>query len=153
MSFSLRSPAFQNGELIPRRYTADGDNVSPPLEWSDPPPGTRSFALIVEDPDAPSGTFRHWGVYNIPGTRRALPEGAEHARAEGLGLAINDLGNARYDGPVPPRGHGVHHYHFRLFALDTESLAQAPKLSVEDIGKAAQEHALAEAELVGNYER
>src|SRR5690606_41927134 len=101
MSFSLRSPAFQNGELIPRRYTADGDNVSPPLEWSDPPPGTQSFALIGEDPDAPSGTFRHWGVYHIAGSRRALHEAAEQAKAEALRLALNDLSHAPYAGPVP----------------------------------------------------
>jgi len=154
MPFSLKSPSFQNDQPIPPRYTADGDNLSPPLEWSEPPPGTQSFALIVEDPDAPSGMFRHWGVYNIPGARRTLPEGAGHgARTEGMGQGVNDFGHPRYDGPAPPRGHGVHHYHFRLLALDTESLTQAPRMSIEDIKKAAQAHALATAELVGTYER
>lgn len=154
MPFSLRSPSFQNNKPIPRRYTADGENLSPPLEWSDPPPGTKSFALIVEDPDAPSGLFRHWGLYNVAGSRRMLPEGVAHgAKTEDLGLGVNDFGHPRYDGPAPPRGHGVHHYHFRLFALDTESLTQAPKMSVEDVKKVAEEHALAEADLVGTYER
>lgn len=154
MAFTLRSSAFENSQPIPPRYTADGDNLSPPLEWSDPPPETKSFALIVEDPDAPTGTFRHWGLYKIDGTRRVLPEGVGHGtKTEGLGSGINDFGHPRYDGPAPPHGHGVHHYHFRLFALDDEVLSQVPKASVEDIKKAAQDHALAEAELVGTYQR
>ena len=75
MPFELKSPAFSNEQRIPVKYTGDGENLSPPLEWSDPPPGTKSFALVVEDPDAPSGIFRHWGLYNIMAERRMLPEG------------------------------------------------------------------------------
>ncbi len=113
MNFLLRSPAFADGSPIPRKYSHEGANMAPPLQWENPPAGTRSYALIVEDPDAPRGTFRHWGVYGIGGDRQELPEGAGAA----LGRAVNDFGRRDWDGPEPPRGHGVHHYHFRLAAL------------------------------------
>ena len=107
MAFTLSSPAFRNGETIPAKYTGDGENISPPLAWTDPPPGTRSFALIIEDPDAPTGTFRHWGIYNIGAGRSALPEGIEHGAAtEPMSRAINDFSHPRYDGPAPPTGQG-----------------------------------------------
>jgi Raf kinase inhibitor-like YbhB/YbcL family protein len=94
------------------------------------------------------------GLFNIMESRRLLPEGVGHGvKAEDLGAGINDFGRPRYDGPAPPEGHGVHHYHFRLFALDTEKLSQAPKATVEEIKAATQDHALAAAELVGTYER
>lgn len=161
MAFSLTSPAFRNGERIPSEYTADGANFSPPLQWSDPPQGTRSFALVVEDPDAPSGTFRHWGLYNIMGERTLLPEGlgaagkakSEAMKSEALGEGINDFGEPHYHGPAPPKGHGTHHYHFKLAALDVETLSQAPKLAAADIWKAAEKHMLGQAELVGTYSR
>src|SRR5690606_42080587 len=98
MPFSLKSPSFQNDQPIPPRYTADGDNLSPPLEWSEPPPGTQSFALIVEDPDAPSGVFRHWGGYTIPGGPRTPRQAAGHgARTGGMGQGRRDLGHPRCD--------------------------------------------------------
>jgi Raf kinase inhibitor-like YbhB/YbcL family protein len=154
MTFSLTSPAFRDGEQIPTKYTGDGENVSPPLAWSDAPAGTKSFALIVEDPDAPSGTFRHWGIYNIMGERSTLPEGVGHgAKTEKLGKGVNDFGEPRYRGPAPPKGHGTHHYHFKLAALDVEELSRAPKLPVEDVWKAAEKHMLAQADLVGTYSR
>ncbi|WP_119304171.1 YbhB/YbcL family Raf kinase inhibitor-like protein [Dongia deserti] len=154
MTFELRSPAFRDRQRIPVKYTVDGEDVSPALEWSDPPRNTRSFALIVEDPDAPTGTFRHWGVYNIMSERDRLPEGIGHGvKTEDLGMGINDFGEPRYRGPAPPKGHGTHHYHFKLLALDVESLMQAPKVSVADIWKAAQGHTLGQAELVGTYSR
>lgn len=166
MAFSLTSPAFRDGERIPSEYTADGANFSPPLQWSDPPQGTKSFALVVEDPDAPSGTFRHWGLYNITGERTLLPEGlgaggkakseamkSEAMKSEAMGKGINDFGEAHYHGPAPPRGHGTHHYHFKLAALDVETLSQAPKLTAADIWKAAEKHMLGQAELVGTYSR
>ncbi|WP_407148944.1 YbhB/YbcL family Raf kinase inhibitor-like protein [Bradyrhizobium sp. ORS 86] len=154
MTFSLTSPAFPDGGQIPAKYTADGENVSPPLEWSDAPAETKSFVLIVEDPDAPSGTFRHWGLYNIMGERAMLPEGVGRgAKTEKLGKGVNDFGEPRYCGPAPPKGHGTHHYHFKLAALDVDALSRAPKMSVEDIWKAAEKHRLAEADLVGTYSR
>jgi len=154
MTFELRSAAFENGRPIPARYTADGENLSPPLEWSDTPLGTKSFVIIVEDPDAPSGLFRHWGLYNILSDRRQLPEGVGHgAKTEDLGWGVNDFGEPRYRGPAPPRGHGLHHYHFKIAALDVETLSQAPKAKVADIWRQAQEHAIATAELVGVYGR
>jgi len=154
MTFSLTSPAFRDGGQIPAKYTGDGENLSPPLKWSDPPTGTKSFALIVEDPDAPSGTFHHWGLYNIMGERSMLPEGVGHgAKTEKLGKGVNDFGEPRYRGPAPPKGHGTHHYHFKLAALDVEELSRAPKMSVEDVWIAAEKHMLAQADLVGTYSR
>ncbi|MDE2471554.1 MAG: YbhB/YbcL family Raf kinase inhibitor-like protein [Bradyrhizobium sp.] len=154
MTFSLTSPAFRNGDQIPAKYTGDGENVSPPLAWSDAPAGTKSFALVVEDPDAPSGTFHHWGLYNIMGERSILPEAVGHgAKTEKLGKGVNDFGEPRYGGPAPPKGHGTHHYHFKLAALDVEELSRVPKMSIDDIWKAAEKHMLAQAELVGTYSR
>lgn len=153
MAFKLESPAFGEGERIPEKYSRDGENVSPPLMWKDAPPDTRSFAVVVEDPDAPRGLFRHWGVYDIDAGRSVLPEGTTSgARTETLGHGVNDFGNAHYDGPQPPRGHGVHHYHFRIAALDTDSLDLGPKAGVEEMWAQARGHVLAEAELVGTFE-
>lgn len=150
MVFSLSSPAFRNGDRIPAKYAFDGENLSPPLKWDGAPEGTKSFALVVEDPDAPRGVFRHWALYNIGGDRDRLPEGAG-AEMEELGSGVNDFGHPRYDGPKPPQGHGVHHYHFKLAALDVETLPQAAK--AEDVWNRARKHVLAETELVGTYER
>ncbi len=146
MAFNLKSPAFGEGQSIPRKYTADGDNVSPPLTWSEAPAGTKSFALIIEDPDAPSGTFRHWGIYGVTGSK--LSEGDDKAAA-----VTNDFGDAGYGGPAPPKGHGVHHYHFRIAALDVERLEASPQTSVADLWAAAGRHSLGEAELIGTYAR
>ncbi|MBP2305237.1 YbhB/YbcL family Raf kinase inhibitor-like protein [Azospirillum melinis] len=152
MPFTLHSPAFANGQTIPPRHTADGDNVSPPLEWSDAPAGTRSYALIVEDPDAPGETFLHWAVYNIAAERDRLPEGTtQGAKTESLGHGINDHGHAHYDGPNPPCGHTAHHYRFRLMALDVDALGLGPKATVDEVRSEAGKHLLGEAELVGTY--
>lgn len=154
MPLTLTSPAFAGGEKIPTKYTRDGDNLSPPLKWSGAPPGTSSFVLVVEDPDAPSGTFRHWAAFNIPADRSALPESVETGpQAKVARYGRNDFGHARYDGPEPPRGHGLHHYFFRLAALDVPSIAVPAKAGVDEIWKEAAKHKLAEAELVGTYER
>lgn len=154
MSFSLTSPAFLPGERIPPKYTLDGENLSPPLEWVGAPKDAKSFVLVVEDPDAPSGVFRHWALFNISAGRDRLPEGVGRgAKTEDLGLGVNDFGHSHYDGPKPPKGHGMHHYHFKLAALDVETLSQRPKASVEDVWNAAQDHILAQTELVGTYER
>src|SRR5262245_2939409 len=101
MTFQLSSPAFANGEPIPEKHARSGGNLPPLLAWSGAPRETLSFALVVEDPDAPSGTFRHWGVYNLPAEVTSLPDENGHAEA------INDFGDRGYGGPQPPRGHGV----------------------------------------------
>jgi hypothetical protein len=154
MGFVLSSPAFADGQTIPAKYTCDGENVSPPLQWSGAPAATQSFVLIVEDPDAPSGVFRHWAVYNIPPERTELPEGiGQSAPAGPLPQGVNDFGHSRYDGPCPPPGHGTHHYHFRLAALDVPRLVLPPSAKVAEIWRAATPHILATAELVGTYAR
>lgn len=154
MAFELKSTAISWREPIPQRYTGDGANVSPPLEWSDPPPETRSLALIVEDPDAPGGMFRHWGLYNIEAGERRLPEGAGDARRDKrLPATVNDFGEKGYGGPRPPRGHGPHHYHFKLVALDVDKLDLGPSAHVNDIWKAARGHIVGQTELVATYAR
>jgi hypothetical protein len=145
---SIISDAFKNGQPIPRQYTCDGADQTPVLRWGAPPEGTKSFALVIDDPDAPSGTFRHWGVYDIPASARSIGGGQR------LGTEVtNDFGKPGYGGPCPPKGHGPHHYHFKLFALDADRLDVAPDAKVIDVENAAQEHALAQGELVGTYER
>ena len=144
----LTSDAFKHGQPIPTQYTCDGADQTPALHWSDPPAGTRSFALVIDDPDAPSGTFRHWGVFDIPATARSIGGGQK------LGTEVsNDFGKPGYGGPCPPKGHGPHHYHFKLFALDVERLGVSPGATVVDVENAAQKHAIAQGELVGTYER
>jgi Raf kinase inhibitor-like YbhB/YbcL family protein len=145
---SLSSDAFQDGQPIPAQYSCDGANRSPALHWSDPPQGTRSFALVVDDPDAPSGTFRHWGAYDIPASTRSLAAG-QKAGTE----VTNDMNKPGYAGPCPPPGHGVHHYHFKLFALDVDRLGLGANARVVDVEREAGKHALAQGELVGTYER
>ena len=150
MAFSLHSPAFQNGGAIPETYARDGENRSPPLQWSDPPKAAKSFALIVEDPDAPSGTLRHWAVYSLGAEQRRLKEGAGRG-VHGSGLeGVNDFGRTGYDGPRPPPG-PVHHYHFRLMALDVLNLDLLDGATAEAIEAAARPHVIAETELVGTY--
>ena len=150
MAFTLQSPAFDNGGAIPPEHSRAGRNLSPKLIWSDPPEGTRGFALLVEDPDAPSGTFRHWAVYDIPGDRTTLGEGED---VSAYGQGVNDFGNKGYDGPQPPPGHGVHHYHFRLAALDVDKVpGLSGDPSAANVWDKAQPHRIAETELVGTYE-
>jgi Raf kinase inhibitor-like YbhB/YbcL family protein len=153
MALTITSPAFMQGEVIPTQYTRDGENMSPPLAWHDSPPETKSFLILVEDPDAPSGTFRHWAMYNIPASETGLPEGASGQGLGDAGEGVNGFGNARYDGPQPPKGHGPHHYHVRLAALDVPQLDIAASAKVEDVWARAQPHIIAETELIGIYER
>ena len=130
-----------------RRYTCDGADQTPPLSWGEPPEGTKSFALVIDDPDAPSGTFRHWGVYDIPASTRSIGGG------EPTGTEVsNDFGKRGYGGPCPPKGHGPHHYHFKLFALNVERLDLAPGSGIADVENEAASHAIAQGELVGTYE-
>ena len=153
MALSLTSPAFPSGGRIPIKYTRDGENVSPPLEWRDAPQQTQSYALVVEDPDAPSGMFRHWAIYNIAAGETGLPESASEAEPGDVAHGVNDFGNRHYDGPQPPKGHGPHHYHFRLAALDISRLDLPALTTAEEAWKAARPHVIAETEMVGIYER
>jgi Raf kinase inhibitor-like YbhB/YbcL family protein len=145
---ALTSGAFQNGQTIPVQFTCDGANQTPPLAWGEPPAETKSFALVVDDPDAPSGTFRHWGVYDIPASARSIGGGQR------IGTEVsNDFGKPGYGGPCPPKGHGPHHYHFKLFALDVDRLNLRPNSKVADVENEAKKHAIATGELIGTYER
>lgn len=154
MTFVIKSPAFANGQAIPTKYTRDGENIPPPLEWRGAPDGTRSYVLLVEDPDAPSATFRHWAVYNIAASQESWPEGMTiGAHPESLGHGVNDFGHAGYDGPEPPKGHGPHHYHFRLAALDAPALDLPADAKAAEVWRMAGEHILATTETVGTYQR
>jgi Raf kinase inhibitor-like YbhB/YbcL family protein len=144
----LTSSAFQNGQAIPTQYSCDGANQSPPLSWGEPPPGTKSFALVIDDPDAPSGTFRHWGAYDIPPMTRSIGAG------QAIGAqALNDGGKPGYTGPCPPKGNGPHHYHFKLFALDVDRLAVGSNPKAIEVENEASKHAIARGQLIGTYER
>ena len=150
MALNIRSPSFDTNAAIPDKHARDGRNLSPELQWSGAPERTRSFALIVEDPDAPSGTFRHWALFDIPGDRTVLREGED---VSAHGRALNDFGTKDYEGPQPPQGHGVHHYHFRLAALDTDHLRGiSGDASAVNMWDKVQPHLLEEAETVGTYE-
>jgi Raf kinase inhibitor-like YbhB/YbcL family protein len=144
----LTSDAFKNGQPIPVQYTCDGENRSPPLAWGEPPPGTKSFALTIDDPDAPSGTFRHWAVFDIPASARSMAAGQEIGTQ-----ATNDKGSLGYTGPCPPKGNPPHHYHFRLFALDVDKLGLSPTAKVTEVEDAAARHLIAQGELIGTYQR
>jgi Raf kinase inhibitor-like YbhB/YbcL family protein len=147
-AFALRSPAFEDGAPIPRRHTCEGEDVSPALEWIAPPAEARSLALVVEDPDAPGGTFTHWLVCGIEPEARGLAEG-ERPPLEGR----NDFRRRGWRGPCPPRGHGPHRYVFRLVALDAMLKDLAPGAAARDVDEAVSGHVLAAAELTGTFER
>lgn len=139
-----------NGE-IPARFTCEGSDLSPALSWTDPPAGTRSFALVMSDPDAPSGTFVHWVIYNLPASSRSLPEGvARGSEAAGGQQGINGFGKTGYNGPCPPPGK-PHRYFFRLWALDSTLSLQQP--SAQDLEAAVRGHILAHGEIVGRFRR
>jgi Raf kinase inhibitor-like YbhB/YbcL family protein len=150
----LKSGAFADGAAMPRRYTSEGEDVSPPLNWDDAPADTRSFVLLCDDPDAPVGIWHHWAAYDIPVERSGLPEGAaRHAAREGFKQALNDFGRPGYGGPCPPRSGGPHHYHFRLLALSTDQLRVRKDPPCKDVEREARKHLLAETFFVGVYER
>ncbi len=150
----LSSSAFADGGVIPRRFTCDGEDASPPLDWTDVPSGARSLVLLCDDPDAPAGTWHHWAIYDIPADRTGLADDADHdAGKSGFKQAINDFRRPGYNGPCPPRRHGAHHYHFRLLALSTASLTLREEPTCRDVEHEARKHVLSEATLVGVYER
>lgn len=151
-TFTLTSEAFRQEEMIPRRYTCDDENISPPLQWQQPPSGTMSFALIADDPDAPRGTFVHWVIFNIPADSRSLDEAVPVARelANGSRQGLNSASNNGYTGPCPPSG--THRYFFKLYALDT-MLDLPAEANKEELLAAMEGHILAQAELMGRYSR
>ncbi|MBI4408788.1 MAG: YbhB/YbcL family Raf kinase inhibitor-like protein [Gemmatimonadetes bacterium] len=156
MPLSLTSPAFQHQGTIPRRHTCDGEDTSPPLAWSGAPDGTRSFALIVDDPDAPDPrapktTWVHWVLYNIPADAKGLPEGAGRGDLPaGTREGVNDWKRTGYGGPCPPIGR--HRYFHKLYALDN-TLRDLGRASKADLEQAMKGHILGQAELVGTYEK
>jgi Raf kinase inhibitor-like YbhB/YbcL family protein len=153
MALELTSIDFQEGAPIPAQHTANGQNMSPPLKWWRQPAGTRSLALICEDPDAPRGTFTHWVVFNLPAESRELPEGIppEATLPNGLAQGTNDFGQPGYGGPKPPPGK-PHRYIFKLYALD-RSLEVRSGATKAQVLAAMKGHVLAEAQLVGTYAR
>ena len=138
---------------IPARMTCSGANRSPAVAWSDVPAGTRSFAVIVDDPDAPMGDFGHWGTFDIDARARGLPEGAGNAASATFQQARNDFGASGYSGPCPPVGTGAHHYRFRLFALDVAKLDVGSSVDVSGLERATTGHVVGEATIVAPFVR
>jgi Raf kinase inhibitor-like YbhB/YbcL family protein len=153
MSIELTSTAFQPGAAIPKQYTGDGEDHSLPLRWSEPPSGTKSIALICDDPDAPRGTWTHWVLFNLPAQARELEEGVPTSETlpSGAKQGKNDFGNIGYGGPAPPKGK-AHRYFFKLYALAV-ILDLAPGATKAQLEAAMKGHILAEGELIGTYKR
>ena len=148
----ISSPAFAEGQMIPKKYTCDGENVSPPLAWSGVPSNARALALIVDDPDAPAGTWTHWIVFNLPAGTTGLPEGvaATNKLENGALQGTNSFRKVGYGGPCPPGG--THRYYFKLYALDAP-LSLSNSATAKDVQAAIQGHTLASAQLMGRYGR
>jgi Raf kinase inhibitor-like YbhB/YbcL family protein len=151
-TMKLLSTAFNPNGLIPAKHTCDGQDISPPLSWDEPPAGTKSLALICDDPDAPSGTFVHWVLYDLPPLTQQLPEGVPKQPKLPTGgiQGKNDFGNPGYGGPCPPSG--THRYIFKLYALDKQ-LGLQPGATKAQLLKAIEGHIMATAELIGRYAR
>jgi len=153
MKIEVSSTAFKEGATIPKQYTGDGKDVSPPLRWSEPPQGTKSFALICDDPDAPRKTWVHWVLFNIPAQQRELKEAvpAQQELPNGAKQGKNDFGKIGYGGPAPPPGK-PHRYFFKLYALDTQ-LDLPAGATKDQLVAAMKDHILAEGQLMGLYSR
>ncbi len=152
MEFKLTSTSFKEGQPIPRQHTCDGVNISPALEWGGAPRAAKTFAIICDDPDAPSGTWVHWVLYNLPADRIGLVENVpatEKVPGDGL-QGTNDFQKIGYGGPCPPSG--THHYFFKLYALDGELSLQAGATKAELL-KAMEGHIVAQTQLMGTYKR
>jgi Raf kinase inhibitor-like YbhB/YbcL family protein len=145
MSFAITSPAFDEGATVPKQFTCDGSDTPPPIELSDPPQNTRSYAVIMDDPDAPKGTFTHWLAYDIPA-------GTSDLQSNTGKTLRNSFGRNGYGGPCPPPGHGPHRYFFTVYAVDVPLLPLSGKTRL-DLEKALENHTLASARLMGRYER
>jgi Raf kinase inhibitor-like YbhB/YbcL family protein len=154
MTLELKSDAFTSGQSIPAKYSCIGRNISPALNWSDPPAGTQSFALIMDDPDAPMGTWVHWVLYNIKPDWRSLPEDlpmtGKNIDPEAVFFGKNSSGKIGYDGPCPPSG--THRYYFKLYALDT-TIGLLPGATKEDLLREMEGHILAQGELMGTFSK
>ena len=152
MNIKLTSTAFQPDGMIPAKYTCDGANVSPPLEWSGVPEATKSLALICDDPDAPGKTWVHWVVFNLPASKTSLPENVppQETIASGGKQGTNDFKKIGYGGPCPPSG--THRYFFKIYALDTE-LKLDSKTTKDQLSQAMKDHLLAQGELIGRYKK
>ncbi len=153
MRFVLSSSSFQNGSQIPKNFTCQGADISPELHWSSPPPGTKSFALIADDPDAPAGTWTHWVLFDLPGQTASLAEGVpktDELPSGGL-QGRNDFRKSGYGGPCPPAGK-PHRYFFKLYAVD-KTLGLKPGANKGEVEQALQGHILGKAELMGTYQR
>ena len=148
----LKSDAFADGETLPKRFTCDGSNISPPLRWAGAPPDAKSFAIICCDPDAPAGTRYHWAIFDLPAAARELKQGRVGTAAAAQ-EAINDFGDRGYGGPCPPHGHGNHRYLFTIYALNVPKLDVPAAANCRAIERAAKSHAVAIAELTGLYQR
>ena len=159
MSFTLTSPAFLHEERIPSQYTFEGEDISPGLEWSNVPEGTKSFTLSCLDPDAPPGTWVHWVLYDLLAGASSLDENLpkseklENGALQGACWGVDSFSRVGYYGPCPPLGHGDHRYFFRLYALDTESLSLPPNATWFQVEKAFSGHVLGTAEYMGTYSR
>ena len=152
MAFQITTTAFRDGSFIPKKFTCDGPDVSPALSWGDPPAGTKSLAIIADDPDAPAGTWVHWVLYDLPADTRKLPEGVAKDRElpNGALQGRNDFGKIGYDGPCPPRG-SEHRYFFKLYALDSRTGLKAGATKSE-LERAMKGHVLSQAQFIGKFQ-
>jgi len=152
MALQLTSLSFSAGGPIPKQYTCDGRDISPALDWNEPPAGTKSFAIIVDDPDAPAGTWVHWVIYDLAPHIRKLPEGVPKDRElpDGARQGQNDFRKFGYNGPCPPRG-STHRYFFKLYALDSKLGADGGSTKNE-VERAMKGHVLAQTELIGKFQ-
>ena len=153
MAFAISSTSFTNRGDVAKKFTCDGADVSPQLSWSEPPAGTKTFALLVDDPDAPVGNWTHWTLWNLPAETRHLAEGVGQGAQlpDGSQQGLNDFGKGGYNGPCPPPGK-PHRYYFKLFALDTK-LALMADTTKRELEAAMKGHILAQTEWMGRYGR
>ena len=152
-TMQLTSTAFSEGESIPSKYTCDGENISPPLSWTGVPAGTKSLALIVDDPDAPAGIWVHWVLYDLAATTTELPQGLPKSQyiPGGAKQGLNDFKHLGYGGPCPPAGK-AHRYYLKLYALD-RVLELKPGATKKEVERAIEKHTLAHGQLMGAYKR
>ncbi len=152
-ALQVESTAFATGDAVPRRYTCDGEDISPPLRWRGAPADTRSFAIVCKDPDAPTGTFYHWGLYNLAAEITETPERYIPRDKGRIRHAFNDFQERRYGGPCPPPGGGRHRYVFTVYALDVETLDLPERTTCRELEDALGAHQLAKGEIIASYER